>query len=50
MKRLGLGDLVAGRMKDTIRVQKTAPNLPHLDMRNYCVQMQLNSKFIYLFI
>jgi hypothetical protein len=56
MKRLGLGDLGAGRMKDArekiegladfpIRVPKTAPNLPHLDMPNYCVQMQFNSEF-----
>jgi hypothetical protein len=43
MKRLGLGDLGAGRGMDAsekikgladfpIRVPKTAPNLPHLDM------------------
>ena len=58
MKKLGLGDLEEGRRKDAtrkrkiegladfpIRVPKTAPNLPHLDMPNYCVQMQLNSEF-----
>ena len=56
MKRLGLGDLGAGRRKDAsekiegltdfpIRVPKTSPNLPQLDMPNYCVQMQLNSEF-----
>ena len=60
MKRLGLGDLGAGRRMDAsekiqgladfpIRVPKTALNLPHLDMPNYCIlkqnYLQLNSEF-----
>jgi hypothetical protein len=60
MERLGLGDLGAGQRMDAsekiegladfpIRVPKTAPNLHHLDMPNYCVlkqnYLQINSEF-----